>query len=182
MLIAHEVRNSDTTARWQCKAVQLRHLPDIRVANQALYSETSLCSLVPVAAIQQQKIGWQFPFTCIPHVSSDSPIPCIGVYTSTVKMVFNATRTARIVAVALLLIGTLSARLDNTTTMNTSSLACRYLPGDVEWPTDEDWSALNLTTGGRLIRGVPLAEACYRPSLDEAQCATIRDNWIQMTP
>nr|ANM86473.1 putative 6-hydroxy-D-nicotine oxidase [Cladonia uncialis subsp. uncialis]AUW31378.1 putative 6-hydroxy-D-nicotine oxidase [Cladonia uncialis subsp. uncialis] len=97
-------------------------------------------------------------------------------------MIFNASRTARIMAVTLPLTSTLSARSNNTTTMTTSSLECRYLPSDVEWPTHEDWSALNLTSGGRLIRGVPLAQACYRPSLDETQCATIRDEWIQVTP
>ena len=104
----------------------------------------------------------------------------MGVYHSIFNMLFNAPRTARIVAVTLSLVGTLLARSDNTPTM--SSHACRYLPGDVEWPTDKDWSALNLTTGGRLLRGVPLAQACYGPSLNEAKCATIRDKWIQTTP
>lgn len=100
----------------------------------------------------------------------------------TVNMIFNVPRSARISAVVFSLIGTLSARSENTTITTTGSLACRYLSSDVEWPTDEDWNALNLTTGGRLIRGAPLAQACYRPSLDEAQCATIRGEWIQLNP
>ena len=101
---------------------------------------------------------------------------------STVNMIFNLPRTARIVAVNFSLFSTLSAQSDNTTITTTSSHACRYLSSDVEWPTDEDWNVLNVTTGGRLIRGAPLAQACYRPSLDEAQCATIRGEWIQLNP
>jgi hypothetical protein len=37
---------------------------------------------------------------------------------------------------------------------------CRNQPGDPGYPTDADWAALNDTTGGRLVRVVPSAEAC----------------------
>lgn len=35
--------------------------------------------------------------------------------------------------------------------------ACRFLPGDAEWPNDATWSRLNKTVGGRLIDTVPVA-------------------------
>ncbi|KAI5917047.1 FAD-binding domain-containing protein [Camillea tinctor] len=56
---------------------------------------------------------------------------------------------------------------------------CRYLPGDIGWPSDEKWSRLNETTGGNLIRGTPLAESCYWPELGFGSdvCAGIREGW-----
>lgn len=55
---------------------------------------------------------------------------------------------------------------------------CRYLPGDPEWPTAKDWSLLNDTIGGRLIRGTPLAQPCHTPTLDISACAKIQQEWI----
>ncbi|KAI0840584.1 FAD-binding domain-containing protein [Hypoxylon sp. FL0890] len=62
---------------------------------------------------------------------------------------------------------------------NTS--ACRFLPGDAGWPTENDWSQLNKTIGGRLIQGVPLAEPCYSPTIDAARdtCVKIREEWVE---
>lgn len=56
---------------------------------------------------------------------------------------------------------------------------CRYLPGDAGWPSDNKWNHLNHTTGGKLIRGTPLAEPCYSPtsSFGSEACTRIRDNW-----
>lgn len=61
-----------------------------------------------------------------------------------------------------------------------STDACRYLPGDAGWPTDEDWSKLNSSIGGKLIVGTPLAEACYSPTIDpnRTSCAKVRDDWV----
>ena len=55
---------------------------------------------------------------------------------------------------------------------------CHYLPGDAGWPTDEDWSRLNSTIGGRLIRGTPLAQSCYLPTLDADVCAEVQQEWV----
>jgi hypothetical protein len=46
---------------------------------------------------------------------------------------------------------------------------CRNQPGDPDYPTDADWSALNDTTGGRLMNVVPSAEACRELGCTEAQ-------------
>lgn len=49
---------------------------------------------------------------------------------------------------------------------------CRNQPGDPNYPTAEDWSALNDTIGGRLLRVVPSAEACRELRCTEAQWAS----------
>ncbi|KAI1504777.1 hypothetical protein F5X99DRAFT_370954 [Biscogniauxia marginata] len=61
-----------------------------------------------------------------------------------------------------------------------SSTSCRYLPGDIGWPTDEHWDRLNSTTGGRLVRGTPLAEPCYSPVIDLSSdaCTSIQHGWV----
>ena len=55
---------------------------------------------------------------------------------------------------------------------------CRYLPGDLGWPTKEDWSRLNSTIGGRLIVGTPLASRCHPPHLDPHACAEVQGKWV----
>ncbi|KAI1424147.1 FAD-binding domain-containing protein [Xylaria sp. FL1777] len=56
---------------------------------------------------------------------------------------------------------------------------CRYLPGDTQWPSDAKWISLNKSTGGKLIRGNPLAEPCYLSEVSFASdvCTGIRDEW-----
>ncbi|KAI1417801.1 FAD-binding domain-containing protein [Hypoxylon sp. FL1857] len=57
---------------------------------------------------------------------------------------------------------------------------CRLLPGDAGWPTENDWSQLNQTIGGKLIRGVPLAQSCYSPTVDADRdtCVKVREEWV----
>ncbi|GAP91978.1 putative FAD binding domain-containing protein [Rosellinia necatrix] len=57
--------------------------------------------------------------------------------------------------------------------------SCRYLPGDADWPSEKKWNRLNHTTGGKLIRGAPLAEPCYSPesAFGSDMCDSIRDGW-----
>ena len=56
--------------------------------------------------------------------------------------------------------------------------ACRFLPGDPQWPSDKDWRKLNQTVGGRLIRGIPLAQPCHTPALDLDACVKIQQQWV----
>ncbi len=60
------------------------------------------------------------------------------------------------------------------------SSTCRNFPGDFGWPSKDDWSQLNTTTGGKLIQGVPLASPCFSPILDREACDMIRDNWTEL--
>ena len=46
---------------------------------------------------------------------------------------------------------------------------CRNQPGDPGYPAAMDWSALNDTIGGRLLKVVPSAEACRELACTEAQ-------------
>ena len=66
---------------------------------------------------------------------------------------------------------------------NSSSTACRYLPSDPEWPSEDSWAALNESVDGRLIRVVPLGAACYGPTNVTERCAFLQyqlgANWIQ---
>ncbi|KAI1271764.1 FAD-binding domain-containing protein [Xylaria sp. FL0933] len=66
-----------------------------------------------------------------------------------------------------------------TYTYDHDKSACRYLPGDSGWPSDQKWNSLNHTTGGKLIRGTPLAEPCYMQAsgFESDLCTNIRDSW-----
>ncbi|QKX62345.1 uncharacterized protein TRUGW13939_09504 [Talaromyces rugulosus] len=59
---------------------------------------------------------------------------------------------------------------------------CRKLPGDSDWPSDASWDSLNRTVGGRLIKGVPVAQSCYGPQADEITCSTLQNNWGLVNP
>jgi hypothetical protein len=58
----------------------------------------------------------------------------------------------------------------------------RYLPGDPEWPNDQDWAALNKTVGGNLIKGVPLAQPCYGDEANKTECLKIQNDWADFLP
>ncbi|RWA11450.1 hypothetical protein EKO27_g3680 [Xylaria grammica] len=64
-------------------------------------------------------------------------------------------------------------------TLGRSKPTCRYLPGDAGWPSNKAWNRLNGTTGGKLIRGTPLAEPCYFPesSFGNQVCTSLAGNW-----
>lgn len=57
---------------------------------------------------------------------------------------------------------------------------CKPFPGDAAWPSFWEWQALDLVTGGALIKPVPQAHVCYSNStgsVDEAACETVSENW-----
>ncbi len=48
---------------------------------------------------------------------------------------------------------------------------CRYFPGDRGWPSDSEWSRLNASIDGALLKPEPAAAACYPgPGYDEERC------------
>ncbi|KAI0846380.1 FAD-binding domain-containing protein [Daldinia vernicosa] len=54
---------------------------------------------------------------------------------------------------------------------------CREYPGTSNWPVDEEWSRLNRSLEGALIKGVPPAAVCYDgPYKDEAACTYLMRN------
>jgi hypothetical protein len=53
------------------------------------------------------------------------------------------------------------------------------LPSDSCWPTEDSWTRLNDTIGGRLIRGKPPASVCYpsEPNYSAAECSDVIKHW-----
>ncbi|EKV12585.1 FAD/FMN-containing isoamyl alcohol oxidase MreA [Penicillium digitatum] len=59
-----------------------------------------------------------------------------------------------------------------------ASAACRCFPNDPCWPTEADWSQLNDTIDGRLVKTVPLGAPCHAPSYNSETCAVLKDGWL----
>ncbi|KAI2464048.1 FAD-binding domain-containing protein [Annulohypoxylon bovei var. microspora] len=49
---------------------------------------------------------------------------------------------------------------------------CREYPGSDNWPLEEEWSRLNGSLGGALIKGVPPAAVCYDGPYKDADACT----------
>lgn len=58
-----------------------------------------------------------------------------------------------------------------------SSSSCRYIPGDAGWPTQNQWQALNVTVGGRLLATNPIAHVCHDPTYSAADCEGLQQAW-----
>ncbi|KAE9980313.1 hypothetical protein EG327_006624 [Venturia inaequalis] len=53
---------------------------------------------------------------------------------------------------------------------------CKPTPGDTQWPSEAEWSTLNSTIQGRLLRPTPPAAACHpgRPEFNNAACDAVK--------
>jgi hypothetical protein len=62
---------------------------------------------------------------------------------------------------------------------------CRSTPSDASWPAPLEWSSLNDTIGGSLIRTVPVASSCWPDSNNvfnsSISCQEVNDNWSNGT-
>ncbi|KAL3471721.1 hypothetical protein BJX99DRAFT_236874 [Aspergillus californicus] len=61
------------------------------------------------------------------------------------------------------------------------SSTCRALPGDAEWPSTQDWNALNSTVHGRLTATVPLPSVCHDEpfgNYNEDACTALQTEWL----
>ncbi|CAG5169138.1 uncharacterized protein ALTATR162_LOCUS7005 [Alternaria atra] len=62
---------------------------------------------------------------------------------------------------------------------------CRSTPSDASWPTPSEWSTLNDTISGTLIRTVPVASSCWpgtNGTFDSPlSCQEVNDNWSNGT-
>jgi hypothetical protein len=47
------------------------------------------------------------------------------------------------------------------------------------WPSESEWTSLNETVSGRLIKTVPVASVCYpsEPAYNPETCQSVRSNW-----
>ena len=57
---------------------------------------------------------------------------------------------------------------------------CKNHPLHSSWPSVRDWSALNQSTGGVLIKTEPVASSCYNASsfASTTSCDEIQKNWF----
>lgn len=56
---------------------------------------------------------------------------------------------------------------------------CKTFPGDALWPHNIAWTVLDLLTGGRLIKTVPIAASCYNNFgvFNAAKCSSVSSSW-----
>ena len=56
---------------------------------------------------------------------------------------------------------------------------CKAIPGTPSWPSSRSWSALNESTGGRLLQAAPPGAVCHpgQPSYDPALCPAVQSGW-----
>lgn len=58
---------------------------------------------------------------------------------------------------------------------------CKVFPGDTQWPSDDDWEALDAVTASPLLKPLPQAHICYTNGtgnpVDNATCQTMTDSW-----
>ncbi|KAF2747859.1 FAD-binding domain-containing protein [Sporormia fimetaria CBS 119925] len=58
---------------------------------------------------------------------------------------------------------------------------CRYIPGDEQWPSEEEWTRFNETLGGALLKPRPLAVVCYNgPQYNPTRCESLKRAWSSM--
>jgi hypothetical protein len=58
---------------------------------------------------------------------------------------------------------------------------CKVFPGDLQWPSDDDWEALDSATDGPLLKPLPQAHICYSNGtgipVDNATCQAMTQSW-----
>jgi len=56
---------------------------------------------------------------------------------------------------------------------------CKSVPGSSDWPTDQEWAALNESLGGQLIKPTPPGAVCHpeQSIYDVAVCSTLQTEW-----
>lgn len=56
---------------------------------------------------------------------------------------------------------------------------CKEFPGSPGWPSASDWSQLNSTVGGKLLKTVLPGGVCHegQPNYNEDQCPEVAEEW-----
>jgi hypothetical protein len=59
------------------------------------------------------------------------------------------------------------------------SRQCKPVPGDAKWPSESEWTILNATVSGRLLRPAPPAAACHagRPEYNMTACDAVKKSF-----
>ncbi|CAD6456915.1 3e953730-ef10-4872-95e2-e05e853e76e3 [Sclerotinia trifoliorum] len=61
-----------------------------------------------------------------------------------------------------------------------STQTCKITPADASWPSSADWTALNTSISGALIKTLPAASSCYtgNPFNSTENCSSVQTNWV----
>ena len=151
-----------SVALWLATSVTARYLP--RDLNQPAVYTSDLASrqagALDVSIIQQSADG------NVPHFAYEDET----LDTSKLSSVFKR--------------GTIDVTGSATTTPNhtlSGNVNCKVFPGDLQWPSDDDWEALDSATDGPLLKPLPQAHICYTNgtgiSVDNATCQAMTDHW-----
>jgi hypothetical protein len=56
---------------------------------------------------------------------------------------------------------------------------CKTIPSDSDWPSDDEWAALNESIDGTLIKTLPVASSCWpeNPFNSTVSCEVVKTNW-----
>ncbi|KAI8942367.1 hypothetical protein NX059_000442 [Plenodomus lindquistii] len=58
------------------------------------------------------------------------------------------------------------------------SMACKTVPGDSAWPSEDTWNIFARQVGGRLIKTTPVAKSCYPgSSYNLSECDNVVEEW-----
>ncbi|KAI1073515.1 putative FAD-dependent isoamyl alcohol oxidase [Whalleya microplaca] len=63
-----------------------------------------------------------------------------------------------------------------------ANTGCRYTPGDPGWPSSDDWSNLNNTVHGQLIKTIPQASVCHTlpySNFNQTACEALQSTWSE---
>lgn len=72
-------------------------------------------------------------------------------------------------------------RFGNSLGTTATPNGCRVIPGDSEWPSEDDWATFNETLGGALLKPKPPASVCYTgEDYSAAKCEQLRKSWTGM--
>ncbi|KAN0096761.1 FAD binding domain protein [Hyaloscypha variabilis] len=69
------------------------------------------------------------------------------------------------------------------TILTASNQTCKTTPLDTNWPSAEEWAALDTAIGGVLIKTAPIASSCYPGNTFNSplSCDTVAANWTSST-
>lgn len=96
----------------------------------------------------------------------------------TSSFAFQVTNTLDVMAILrFFFVTTLTSCIQHTIAGPDKGAPCRFIPGDVGWPSLQDWAELNSTVGGRLIVTVPVASICHMPTYRDTECAILKEQW-----
>ena len=54
---------------------------------------------------------------------------------------------------------------------------CRCFPGEICWPTKDEWSTFNQSIGGNLVFTVPIGSVCHHELFNAQKCTDLQNAW-----